>query len=370
MQKKNICVVTFPISAAGVIPLSNLLEILYPLSNKLYLITGNKGYYSLKDDSVVHSYAVSHKKGTNLITKMINYLNTQLKISYIILKLENKVDNYILFIGGEGLILPLITIKLLQKKVILAPADYTIKLSKNVSSRILLKMINVNRLLCNKIILHSPILIKEWDLENYTHKINIAHEYFIDYNTFKLMKKYDVRDNLIGYVGRLDKEKGVLNFIQSIPKILDIKKDLKFIIVGDGPLFGEIERYIDTHNLKDKVKLLGWIPHEKLSGSLNELKLLVIPSYMESGPIIALESMACGTPIVATKVGQILNMIVDGQHGFIMDNNSPDCITENILRVLEYESIPQIICNAQKFVMSEFTYEIAINNYKYILEDF
>lgn len=370
MQKKNICVVTFPLHESGIVPLSNILEILHPLSNKLYLITGNEGYHSLSSNYSVHSYTVSHTKGTNLITCAFNYLGTQIKISSIILKLKNKADSYIFFIGGEGLILPLITVKLLRKKAVLAPADYTVKLGKRISSKVLLKVINVNRLFCDKIVLHSPILIKEWDLENYTHKINIAHEYFVDCNTFKPTKKFDSRDNLIGYVGRLNKEKGILNFVHSVPRILERNENLKFIIIGDGPLFGEIERYIETHNLTYKVKLLGWIPHEKLPEYLNEFKLLVIPSYIESGPIIALESMACGTPIVAAKVGQILNMIVDEKHGFLMDNNSPDCISENVLRALESESIPRIILNAQNFVMNEFSYDIAVDNYKNILKHF
>lgn len=369
MEKRNICIITFPISASGVIPLSNIIEVLNPLSNHLYLITGNEGYNSFKDCSLINSYGINHKTGNNLIAKVGNYILTQIKISYYILQLKHDVDIYILFIGGDGLIIPMLVLKLLTKKVILAPADYTVKLSKNFLSFMLIRIISINRLLCNKIIVHSPILVNEWDLNNYAHKISIGHEYFIDFNKFKLIKTYDSRNYLIGYVGRLNKEKGVLNFIKSIPEILNHRNYLKFSIIGDGPLFEEIEQYLKYHNLIDKVQLLGWIPHDKLAEHLNELKLLVIPSYTESGPIIALESMACGTPIVATKVGQILNMINDEEHGFIMDRNSPECISKNILRALTNPNINQIILNAQNFVKREFTYDAAIKKYNKILED-
>ena len=191
----------------------------------------------------------------------------------------------------------------------------------------------------------------------------------MDFNKFKLIKNYDSRINVIGYIGRLNKEKGILNFVDSIPKILCQMNNLKFFIAGDGPLLGEIENYLILHNLKNKVQLLGWIPHDKLPDHLNELKLLVIPSYTESGPIIALESMACGTPIVATKVGHILNMIKDEENGFIMDNNSPECISKYILRALTSPNINKIILNAQNFVKNEFTYDVAIEKYKKIIED-
>ncbi len=368
MQKKNFCVVTFPISAAGVIPLSNLLDIFYPLSHHLSLITGNEGYHSFKDNSLITCYGIYHETGKSIISRIKNYILTQLHISYQVLKVRHSVDTYILFIGGQGLILPMISIKLLGKTAILAPVDYTVRFSNDLFSRFLIKITSLNCILCDKIILHSPLLIKEWGLENYSSKIVIAHEYFLDFSKFKLIKKFDSRLNLIGYVGRLDREKGVLNFVESIPKILHYKNDFKFLIAGDGPLFGKIENYLALHDLKDKVQLLGWVPHDKLPEHLNELKLLIIPSYTESGPIIALESMTCGTPIVATKVGQILNMISDEENGFIMENNSSDCISKNILRALDSPNINQIILNAQDFVKNEFTYDAAIKKYKKIFD--
>ncbi|MFY9540488.1 MAG: glycosyltransferase family 4 protein [Methanosarcina flavescens] len=369
MDNKNICILTFPISKSGIVPLSNLVDILYPLSSNLYLITGNEGYTFFEDYTKIHVHGINHQSGKNSIERIGKYLVTQIKMSYTILKLWNKIDIYILFIGSEGLIFPILAIKLLCKKAVLAPADYTVKFNTDFFSRCLLKIIKINWLLCNKIVLHSSILITQWDLGCYAYKINIGHEYFLDFNKFKLIKNFDSRINVIGYIGRLNKEKGILNFVESIPKILCQMNNLKFFIAGDGPLLGEIENYLILHNLKNKVQLLGWIPHDKLPDHLNELKLLVIPSYTESGPIIALESMACGTPIVATKVGHILNMIKDEENGFIMDNNSPECISKNILRALTSPNINKIILNAQNFVKNEFTYDVAIEKYKKIIED-
>ncbi len=221
-------------------------------------------------------------------------------------------------------------------------------------------MQNIIYRLSDRIILYSKRLIKEWNLEKYQHKISITHEHFLDVDKFKIKNKIDERKNLVGYIGRLSEEKGVLNFVKAIPEIIKEKDNLKFLIGGDGGLRDEIEKYINEKNLNNKVKFVGWISHNELSNYMNELKLLVIPSYTESGPIIALEVMACGTPILATRIGHVLENVKDGETGFIMENNSPECIARNVIRALSHPNLEQVAKNARILIETEFTYEKAV----------
>jgi glycosyltransferase involved in cell wall biosynthesis len=107
--------------------------------------------------------------------------------------------------------------------------------------------------------------------------------------------------------------------------------------------------------------------HNKFPDYLN--KLFVLPSYTEGLPYTIVEAMACGTPILATPVGAIPDVIKDGETGFIMENNSPECIAENVMRVLEHPDLEQIVENARALVEREFTYEAAVERYRKILKE-
>ena len=79
--------------------------------------------------------------------------------------------------------------------------------------------------------------------------------------------------------------------------------------------------------------------------------------------------MACGTPVLATSVGGVPDLIKDGNTGFIMKDNSPECIAKNVIRALEHPNRDEIVKNARALVEQEFTYEDAVERYRQILEN-
>ena len=369
--KLDIGIVTSPfLLKAGVPPLSNLIDILSSFSNNLYVLTGNAGGDLYKGDKV-HIYLMEHKQETNIFIKIIKYIRANLKISYRLAKLSKNVDLWFFFMGERPLLISILTAKLLRKNIIFVSSGSLIKFTggqKNILDRIVTNFLEpVNHILANKIIIYSEKLINESDLEKYRNKICILHGLFLDFNTFKLHKRLDERENLVGYIGRLSEEKGVLNFVKAIPEILKERGGIKFLVGGDGQLRDKIERFLDEENLNKKVKLTGWIPHDELPDYLNKLKLIVIPSSTEAGPIIALEAMACGTPVLATPVGLIPDVIKDGVTGFILGDNSPECIAENVMRALEHPDLEMIVKNVRALVEREFTYEAAVERYRKLL---
>ena len=369
MKKElNIGIITPASNVKGQPPISNLVDILSSSSNNIHVITASGNVIS--KDTIEIKPNIKRKR-INVISRIINYIYMQFRISYASLKLLKIIDLWIFF-SGEGLILPLLTIKLFKKKVMLVIAgsyEKESKAKKDVTFKVVSILANISYVLSDNIILYSKSLIKDWGLEKYRSKILIANKHFVNYNVFKAKKSLNERENLVGYVGRLSEEKGVLNLLEAIPGILEEADKNRFLIAGDGPLYNKIKKYLDEKNLNGKVKLAGWIPHDKLPDCLNELKLVVLPSYTEGLPNLMLEAMACGTPVLATPVGAIPDMITDGETGFITENNSPECIAENVIRALEHPDLERIVENARARVEREFTYEAAVERYREILDD-
>ena len=372
IQNVNIGIATFPLQKIENIPLSYFIEVIYPISKGIYVITGKRNISSIDNLKKLYIYEIESENGINIIIKIIKHIRLELKISYIVLKLSRNVDLWIFYTGGE-MPLPIIIAKLLSKKRLLVLASSAIaefKSLKNIPFILIsLFLSKISYIFSNKIIIYSSNIIQHWNLEKYRDKISIAHEHFIDFDKFKIKKNFDEKDTLVGYIGRLSEEKGTLNFVKAIPEILEESGETEFLIGGDGQLRDKIEEYLDVASLNDKVKLAGWIPHNNLPDYLNKLKLLVIPSYTEGLPNILLEAMACGTPVLATPVGAIPDVVKDGETGFILEDNSPKCIAKNVVRVLEYPNLDEIVKNARKLVEKGFTHEAAVERYRKILEN-
>ena len=371
---KNIGIVTSPGLTTGAIPLSNLIEILHSFSSCPYVITGIKGVSLLEEDSEnIHIFKITppeEKKG--IFSRVKNNICIQLRISNKLVKLAGNVDLWI-FLFADGLVLPMLTTKLLRKKTVFVFTGSVTnvkmdEIEKDLLIKVSALLQNINYHLSDKIVMYSERLVEEQNVQKYRNKISIAHHHFFDFDKFKVSKRLNERENLIGYIGRLREIKGVLNFVEAIPTILQERNDISFLIGGDGPLREKLERYLEGEKLNDKVQLTGWIPREEFSTYLNELKLFVLPSYTEGLPYILLEVMACGTPVLATPVGAVPDVIKDEETGFILENNSPECIARNMMRVLNYPDLDKIVENARELVEKEFTYEAAVERYRKILD--
>ncbi len=130
-----------------------------------------------------------------------------------------------------------------------------------------------------------------------------------------------------------------------------------------------IEASLQKGGVTARVDLPGWISHDDLPAYLNHLRLLVLPSYTEGLPNIMLEAMACGTPVLATPVGAIPDVIIDGKTGFIMENNSPECIAENVARALASPDLEEIAEAGRRFVEENFTFERVVERWKEVLKE-
>lgn len=385
----KICIVSFPLPTAllsGNVFLYSLVEILEPICETVYVVTSNipkdrtfSAKIKMQDvKTAMHFRDTIHPGWLSTMLQFFKIIIIQLKMCWVLIKISKEIDLVIFYTGGANLFPPVLMAKVLRKRVItsamgLGSHTYGKAYHKGffsmggAVSTILNILERANFSLSNRIIVESEGVIDFFNLDKYRQKLIATGARYIDPFFFQIKKELRGRKNLIGYIGRLEEGKGVMNFVKAMPLILEKQNNLKIFIGGDGPLHDRIKDEIRNNNLSQKVELTGWIPHDKVADYLNELELFVLPSYSEGLPTGVLEAMACGTPVLATPVGGVPDVIKDGETGFIMEDNTPECIAENVIRVLEHQKLDEIVKNARNVIEKEYTYEAAVGRYRKIL---
>lgn len=176
----------------------------------------------------------------------------------------------------------------------------------------------------------------------------------VDLSRFHPMN-IDKIPNSILYVGRLDKRKGIDFLVKTIPLIKKEIPEIKLFIVGKGKLRKPLEKFIHFHHLESNIQFLGFIPDRELPQWYNKAEITVIPSVFEGFGITAIESMACGTPVIATKVDGLKDVIDDGKTGFLIAPSNKEELSNTIIRILKNEKLrDKIIKNGKKEILDRF----------------
>jgi glycosyltransferase involved in cell wall biosynthesis len=157
----------------------------------------------------------------------------------------------------------------------------------------------------------------------------------------------DKSQKVVGTITRLRKEKGNEYFLRAIPLILKKYPNTVFLIIGDGPLRGEMEKMVIDLNISPQVKFLGF--RKDVTELLSILDINVIPSLSEGFPLSMVEAMAVGNAIVATKVGGMVEAGVDGENVLFVPPKNPTEIAQKVCYYVENnELLNKCSLNAEK----------------------
>ena len=124
------------------------------------------------------------------------------------------------------------------------------------------------------------------------------------------------------FVSRLSSQKGVETLIKACGILLQRKvSNFKLTIVGDGPLKDRMFSLINEYKLKDKIDFLGWVRLEELPDIYRDSNVFILPSVMEGMPSVVLQAMACGLPIIASKVKGFEEVLEENVNGLLAEYN-------------------------------------------------
>ncbi len=140
-------------------------------------------------------------------------------------------------------------------------------------------------------------------------------------------------NGVVLFVGRMEPSKGIDRLLMAMTR-LEQKLDVRLVIVGgDGPGEPEADRLRRLSRelgIEDSVTFVGTISQKELPLYYSAADACAIPSYYESFGLVALEALACGTPLVATRVGCIESVVREGESGCVVADNSPRRLADAI----------------------------------------
>jgi glycosyltransferase involved in cell wall biosynthesis len=160
------------------------------------------------------------------------------------------------------------------------------------------------------------------------------------------------------FLGNLIRAKGIFVLMDAFAQLFITHSSLHLIFVGDGEDRSGIEKRVSELSLNGRVHLVGRVPHADLRGWLSAGDVFVLPSYREGLPLAVLEAMACGRPVIATRVGGIPEAVEDGESGILVGMDDVEALAAAIALLVENDSARQSMgSKGRQIVEGKFTWE-------------
>jgi len=164
------------------------------------------------------------------------------------------------------------------------------------------------------------------------------------------------RDLIVGLIGRLSWEKGVDIFLQAAARVLVEFPGVRFVVVGEGPDKDKLERLVDELDIRESVSMLG--RRDDMPSVYASLDVMVSSSRQEGLPMAILEGMASRLPLVATAVGEVPTVVLDGCTGVLVPAEDADLLAAGIVELLrDPEKRTRLGAAARRRIEEEYSAE-------------
>jgi len=196
--------------------------------------------------------------------------------------------------------------------------------------------------------------------DRYNREVVLLHN-GVDINLFKkdeniryeMRKKYNLENKkVLLSIGRIVGWKGHKLVIKILPEL----KEFVYVVIGKGENLENLKKLAKKLDVKDRVLFLGEIDNKELYKSINMADLFIQPSIgHEAFGITLVEALSCGVPVIASRNGGMIDIIKDGENGFLFEINNKEDLKKKILEAIN------IKFTTIEYVKSNFTWEITVN---------
>jgi len=314
------------------------------LSRALYLV-----FLTIKSVAIVREYNIHAIvcKSSHLILGFVAYLASRITSRKCLIRVnEDTVLDVILFLKR-------IRTPILRNEVVLRTIE---KVSRRIENYLFGHV--------DWIMTHGPMDYER--IRKSTKKVTFVPLY-VDIERFKTVSRNEVRplkEELLGieedvkvilFVGRLHPEKDVETLFKAYKKVLGTQRDIILVVIGTGPEEKKCRGLVERLGLTDKVKFLGYVPHEQMPKYYNVADMYVLTSIWEEWSNTIMEAMASGVVVIATNVGANPYLVKDRETGFLVPTRSPDALADKMVYVLDNPKKMKEMISAAYLSMKKFS---------------
>ncbi len=371
----DICLITHPLSDAGENATRSLLDILTALTT-VSVVT-----IDLPEDSTIRSsHPVTELSSTGttgtIVLDALRFAVNQLRMCVAIARRNESV---LWFFGSTSYLLPILFGRLLGRTVVVQPrGDVPLSLKLQWADRMpnmlaaglagtvgLIERLGFR--LATHIVTYTPSMAVELGLDRYDGKLHTDGARYVDTEVFYPKIPFEERELVVGYLGRLDEEKGIRNLADAVKQLPD---NVTFVFIGDGDLRDWLESELAAEIQSERVEITGWVNHDAVPEQLSRCRLLVFLSTPTEGlPTSILEAFACATPVAATPVAGVPDVVEDGETGVILESSEPKEVARSLETTLDDSRLHEWSSNARTLVESQYSLEAATDRYRTILDN-
>ena len=174
----------------------------------------------------------------------------------------------------------------------------------------------------------------------------------VDLAKFRPMDQGEVRrrlglngEKVLLYVGRVEPLKGLDLLVETAAQIEAGDEKVRMMVVGGGgpgePETDRVRKLAEERRVNDLIEFVGRVDHDELPLYYNAADVCVVPSYYESFGLVALESMACGTPVVASRVGGLPTLVHHGHTGYLKPWRCPEAFANSVEMIISSDRLQE-----------------------------
>ena len=172
------------------------------------------------------------------------------------------------------------------------------------------------------------------------------------------------------FVGRLVERKGVIFLIQAVERIRSILPKIKLKIVGDGPERSNLKKIVTRLRLQGAVEFSGYIDAEELAELYNTSDIFILPSIVDSKGdteglgIVTLEAWAYGLPVIASRIGGIVDTVIHQKTGLLVEPEHSDAIAKSVIELVDHPELTRILVqNGQAALRERYNWDYITDSY-------